>query len=474
MSEKLSLPPYTKGMVRESAVDSPLSPTDSVELSMNLHGDVIGVMKLRKGITLLGSQIAASTPVLGIGNYRNNAGTTYRALAHVGTQTYAYNGSSWSSVRNSLVSGSKARFTNFVDYTFMVNGNGAAGDAIKTYDGSTFGTTNTASLPKGDFIENYRSRIWIADNSVDKLYYSDVVTTSNTITGGTSFIQISPADGEKIRGIKRTDRSLLVFKENHIYRVYNVNSTDPDPSINRGTYSQDSIIESKAGIHYHHPSGFYDYVDGGEQKEISRPIIDIIQAIPRSYYDSVSGWSDDDHIYWSIGDITLGGITFSNVVCARTLSTEVWTIYSYGSEIRSAGLYDNGTTLSQLVGDDNGNVLQFNTGNTDNGSPIRYDLQTHWLYLSQLKTTRKSLSEIATLHENAQGGNLTYQLDTDSANVWRPIGTIKKELVQIDSINAKEFIRIRLRLSGNSSGSPFQFRGWEFLNLLVGGETKIP
>lgn len=472
MAEKLSLPPYSKGMVREAAVDSPLSPPDSVELSLNLHTDTVGAMKLRKGLTLLGSQITASTPILGIGNYRNNAGSTYRALAKCGTTLQGYNGTSWSSLRTGLVAASKMRYTNFVDYTFMVNGNGANGDAIKTYDGSSIGTTNTASLPKGDCIENYRSRIWVADNSVDKLYYSDVVTTSNTITGGSSYIQISPADGEKIRGLKRTSRALLVFKENHIYRVFNINSTDPDPSINRGTYSQESIIESKSGIHYHHPTGFYDYVDGGEQKEISRPIIDIIQAIPRAYYDNVSGWADEDHLYWSIGDITLGGIVFNNVVCAKTLSTENWTIYSYGSEIRSAGLYDNGTSLIQLVGDDNGNVLQFNTGTTDNGSAIFYDLQTHWLYFSQIRTSNKSFTDIASLHENAQGGNLEYQLDTDAPNKWRPIGTLTRALSQQDSINAKNFTRIRFRFYGNSVGSPFLFRGWELLNLLIEGETK--
>ena len=472
MSEKLSLPQYTKGMVREAAVDSQLSPPDSVELSLNLHGDTIGAFKLRKGMTLLDAQVSAGSAVLGIGNYRNNAGTLYRALAMVGTALYHYTGAAWASIRSGLVNGSKMRYTNFVDCTFMVNGNGVNGDAINTYNGTAVSTTNCASLPKGDFIENYRSRIWVADQSNDKLYYSDVVTTLNTITGGTEFIQISPADGEKIRGLKRTARALLVFKENHIYRVFNINSTDPDPFINRGTYSQDSIIESKRGIHYHHPTGFYTYVDGAEQKELSRPIIDIVQAIPRSYYESVSGWSDDDHIYWSIGDITLNGVTFSNVVCVMTLSTEAWTIYSTGSEIRSAGTYDDGTTLYNLVGDDDGNVLQWGVGSTDNGSPIFYDLQTHWMYISQIKSSSKSFTELSTLHENAQGSEISYQLDSDHPTKWRPVSSLSKNLFQIDPISAKDFTRIRFRFSGSSVGSVFTFRGWELLNLVITGETK--
>lgn len=472
MSEKIPLPNITKSIIREAVVDSSLSPPDSVELLINLHTDSLGALTLRKGLTLLGASIG-SVPVLGIGNYRNNAGTNYKALAAVGTEIYAFDGTSWSSVRSGLTSQSRVRFTNLVDYIFMVNGNGNQG--LGTYNGSgSFGTTNAASLPAGDFIENYRSRIWVGKSSDDKVYYSDVVTTDGTITGGTSFIQVSPQDGEKLTGLKRHPRALLVFKQNHIYRIFSINSTDPDPSIKRGTYSNESIIECKSGIYYHHPTGFYKFNFDGEQEEISRPIIDIVQAIPRSYYENISGWSDDDHIYWSVGDITLNGVVFSNIVCVQTLSTKNWTIYSYGSEIRSAGLYDNGTLLRTIVGNDVGSVFTFDSGTTDNGTPIFYDLQTHWLYFSQVKTTRKSFTELATLHENAQGGNLSYQIDNDGPNQWKSIGTIKKDLEQIDSLNAKSFMRIRFRLSGSSSGSPFIFRGWELLNILIEGEIKKP
>jgi hypothetical protein len=468
---KLTLPPITKGIIRDKAVDSVLVPPDSVQFLKNLHTDVYGALTLRKGMTTLGAQISAGNPVLGMTNYRNNAGTTFQALAKVANDVYAFNGTSWSSVRSSLTVSSKARFTSLVDYVFMVNGNG--NEALQTYNGSgNFGTTNAASLPKGDLIETFRSRIWVGDSSNDRVYYSDVVTTSNTITGGTSFLQISPADGENVTGLKRHPRALLVFKQNHIYRIFSIDSTDPDPAFRRGTYSNESIIECKSGIYYHHSSGFYRFEFETEQEEISRPIIDIVQAIPRSYYGNITGWDDDDHLYWSIGDITLEGVSFTNIICVYTISTQNWTVYSTSSEIRSAALYDDGTNLFDLVGDDNGNVLKFNEGTTDNGGPIHYDLITHWLYLSEIKTSRKSVTELATLHENAHGGNLSYQLDSDSPNKWRPIGTIKKDLEQIDSLNARSFKRIKFRFYGSSSGTPFTFRGWELLNLLIEGETK--
>lgn len=474
MSNKLEKFPfgnYNNGIVREAAVDSTLVPQNTVQFAQNVNFDVIGGIQLRNGLTLLGSQIASSTPVYGMANYRNNAGTAYQALAMVGQSVYAYRSSAWQEVRSSLSSGSKARFTNFVDYTFMVNGN--SNQSLKTYNGSgVFGTTNVANLPKGDFIENYRSRIWVADSATDKVYYSDVVNTDNTISGGAEYIQVSPQDGEKITGLKRHSRALLVFKNNHIYRIFSINAADPDPSITRGTYSQESIVESKGGLFFHHPTGFYQFNFDSEPQEISRPIIDIVKAINRDNYDDIVGWDDDDHIYWSVGDITLAGITYSNIVCCYTISTQVWTIYSYNKQITSSVLFDTGSNLIQLVGDEDGNVLQFNTGYSDNGSAINYDLVTHWMYFTNLKSTSKSLSEIAIIHENSQGANISYQIDSDNYSQWRNIGSIKKDLYEIMNLNAKNFIRIRFRFSGNSTGYPMIFRGFEALNMQSEGEIN--
>ncbi len=469
MTEKIPIIAPKNGIVREAAVDESLSPADSVELAINVHFDRIGAVTRRDGLTRLGSQITAGTAVLGMGFFRNNAGTIFAGLAKVGTVVYANTGSGWTSVRTGLTAAGKARFTNLVDYAFMVNGNG--NEVAASWPGSgSFGSTNIASLPKGDYIENFRNRIWIADASVDKLYYSDVVTTSNTITGGTSFLQISPNDGERITGLWRHPRALLVFKENHIYRVFNTNSTDPDPSIMRGTYSQESIVEAKDGISYHHPTGFYNFVFDGAQEEISRPIIDIIRAIPRSQYRLIAGWADEDHKYWSIGDITLNGISYTNLVCRRTISTKVWTVYSYPSEIRSSTLYDNGSSLLvPLLGDDNGNTLELNTGTDDFGTAVFYDLITHWQYFTAIKGAMKKLTKIAIVHENMTGAKIMYQLDNEhqqnTTNSWHPITDITKQIYQEGSLSAQNFKRIRFRISGNSSGTPFIFRGMELLDL---------
>ena len=348
----------------------------------------------------------------------------------------------------------------------MVDGN--TGSAVSTYNGSTFGSTNIGSLPAGDDIENYRSRIWVADSATDKVYYTDVVSTSQTISGGTSFIQVSPQDGEKITALKRHPDALLVFKQNHIYRILSPTSADPDPRIFRGTYSKESIVETKSGLFYHHPTGFYKFVYSGEQQEISRPIIDVVEAISRANYESINGWADSDHIMWSIGDITLKGIAYANVVCRYTISTQVWTLYSYASEIKRSALYDNGTLLRMIVGDENGYPFVFDNGLTDNGTPIFYDLQTHPLYLTETKMTEKKITEISAVHENAQGAYISHK--ADNGNWSKPL-TITKDIVQAFTTSAK-FKKIRLRFSGNSVGNSIIFRGFELLRLLTVGEKK--
>jgi len=461
--EKIPLEIGHLGIVREVAVDEILTSPESVELAINLDFDRIGAAQLRDGLTLLVARIAGAS-TQGMINYRNNAGDTYRLLAKVAGSVYAFDGTNWTSVRSGLSNSSKARFTNFIDLAYMVDGNSEG--VVQTFNGTTFGTGNVASLQKGDFIENYRSRIWIADNSTDKLFFSNVVTTSQTITGGTSFIQISPQDGERITALKRHPRALLVFKENHIYRVFSTTSSDPDPSIQRGTYSQESVIEAKDGIYYHHPTGFYKFVFDGDQREISRPIIDVIEAIPRNNYENISGWTDSDHLYWSVGDITLKGEDLTNIVCRYTISTQVWTLYSYSSEIRNSALYDDGTLERLIVGDENGDPFVFDSGTTDDGDTIFYDLQTHPLYLTNAKMLEKDVTSISIVHENAQGAMLSYQVDGGIA--WKKIGSLTKNIVQAFTTTAK-FKKIRLRFSGNSIGSSFIFRGFELLMTTIEG-----
>ena len=419
MAEQTPLIPVLRnsiksGLISSSAIAENEYPKDAVLESLNFHFDTIGQMTLRKGLTQLGNTLSGN--ILGLYNFRDSgSGTNNRMIAVNGTTTYYLAGSTWTSKRTGLTSGSKARFSTFLDVVFMVNGS----DATATWDGNTannFITTNNAlNAPIGKFIENYRSRMWIAGNSTypDRLYYSSLPSAvatpeiswdTNVSTG--QWIDISPSDGENITGLHRTKGALLVFKNNHIYRVYSILQADPDPQFNVGTYSQESIVETKNGVYFHHPTGFYRY-DGGVS-EISRPIIDFVKGITLSNYSSVTGYLEDDgdHICWAVGDVTVDDIVYTNTVLRYTISTQVWTHYSYPTQFLVSSTYNDGSNLFILTGDTSGKIYKTNYGSDDSGTDLFYSIIHNFDDIDGSSSTFKTINKMAIIHKRMIGGNI--------------------------------------------------------------------
>jgi hypothetical protein len=458
---------YQSGLITPSAVSESQMPMEAVSESINLNFDRIGSVSLREGTTILGNNLSGS--LLGLYEFRDSgAGTNNQIIAVKGTAVYYLSSGTWTSKRT-VTTGLKSRFATFLDFIFMVNGT----DATAIWDGNpsnSFLTTGNASgAPIGKFIENYRSRMWIAGNATypDRIYYSSIPSAESTpvITWSTDvatgdWIDISPQDGENITALKRDKNALLVFKQNHIYRVYSTSQTDPDPKISVGTYSQESVVDAKDGVYFFHPTGIYRYQEGGVL-DISQPIIDFIKNIPASQYENVCGWQDGNHIYWSLGDITENGITHTNVVIRYTISSQCWTTYSYPTKFVVSSPYNDGTTLYYLVGDSSGNVLKTNTGNTDNGTPITYSLITRPYTIDGLFSSTKLITKLSAIHTGAEGSLLSSRVDGDNANKWSPISQVGKSCEPL-RCNIRGH-KIWFRLSGSSVGEPFVYQGLEIL-----------
>lgn len=468
--QKLEFKSMESGLICEGAVSEARIPIDAVTEGLNFDFDRIGSATLRKGLTRLGDDFSGNT--LGLYEFRDSgAGTNNRIVQVNGTVLYYLNGSNvWTSKRTSLTAASKARFTTFLDFLWMVNGT----EATAIWDGNTansFLTTGNASgAPTGKFIENFRSRVWIAGNSSypDRVYFSSlpsavttpVVTWDTDVTTG-DWIDISPSDGENITGLRRSKTALLVFKNNHIYRIYNINSSEPDPTINVGTYSQESIVDGKDGTYFHHPTGFYRYADGGI-KEISKPIQDIIDNISASNYANIAGWEDGDHVYWALGDVTINGFTFVNLTVRYTISSEVWTHRTYPTQFLCSSKYNDGSTLFRLVGDNGGNIYKVNVGLDDDGTPISYSLIHRYNNFDGTASTTKTLNKMMFLHDKGAGANLSYQIENPILNEWKQLGQLKDVDSGFNTLHI-EGRKVRFRLQGFSSGEPFTYSGFELL-----------
>jgi len=485
MSEKIpdiKIPQPTEGIIRSAQLSDHVSPENSVELVINAHFDTIGSVKTRLGIETYATTLAGS--IGSFGTLNSQASATKYLFARVGTTIQALNSTTaaWAEVETGLTGSGKARFSQFLNRAWMVNGN--AGDAPVTSNGGAFDTTDVpTTLPKADFIEaGFDGRVWLADASTDILYYTDIVQS----TDGTSYVtpltfdltvnfitKFSPQDGESITGLFRVPKALLLFKQNHIYRVYGIGSdglgnVDSYPAYNVGTFSQESIIQSKDGIYFHHSSGFYKFNYDSQPTEISRRVIDFVKAIPRASYENIIGVYDgQDAIKWSVGEITVDGVTYANCQMRYSISTQIWTVYDFGDkDITALIRYDNGTTIEQVVGLNTGVVGKLDSGFTDLGDPIPYEIIDKFRSFTEMESSSKNIGGIAVMSKKATGALMQYQTDLMDDNQWVDVGNIKDTYVTLfPNVGTIDFNQVRLRTKGFSVGEPILFEGVELLSL---------
>lgn len=470
---------FNNGVIMDDVVDEYITPQGTVSLAINWHFDKLGAMKIRLGTIRLGTaQIVNNKGIKGLFQFLDEGtGANNQLLAVCDTAVYYLNGSSvWTSIRASLTTDKKTRFTSFLDSVWMVNNS----EATAIWNGDTAGgfvTTGSAvSAPIGKFIENFKNRVFIANNNTNpsRITYSSVPSAGVVVWTGadSSFIDISPGDGEDITAIKRFSKILWIFKENFMYPLYSINQTEPDPTIMVGTYSQESVTVGKDGMYWHHPSGIYRLKAGESRpKEISKPIYGIIKNITLANYTEVASWNDDDHIVFSVGNVTLdNGLVISNCVLRWTISTETWTIYSYPSPYTVGARYNNGTTITRIIGDDDGYVYTHDSGQTDNGStstngtPIFHHFETQFQSLSPLRSEKTSIKSISVLHENASGIKVGYRADNDSINEIKSIGMLTDNTETLFESRDIKNHRVKFVISGASIGTPAIFQGYEILD----------
>jgi len=467
----IKIPYPNEGVIRSAQLNDTVCPENSVQLAVNMNFDRVGAITTRPGIATYVTSRTGSITSFGSLNIQ---GGIKRLFSQVGTDISVWTGAIWSTVRTCTVS-TKARYSQWLNQLYMVNGT----DALQCSSGGSFsaaaGFVPATTMPVGDYIQaGFDGRIWIANKANDALYYSDIVqftppsTYSITYTA-TNFIKnLSPQDGESISGLFRVPKALLVFKQNHIYRVYNASNVDPYPAYNVGTYSQESIVQAKDGLYFHHSSGFYKFAYDTQPTEISRRVIDFVKAIPRSSYENIVGIYDGyDAIKWSVGSITVEGVTYQNCQMRYSISTQVWTVYDFsGNNITALIRYDNGTTIEQVAGTSTGLIGKLDSGTTDFGSSISYEMIDRWRSFTAMYAHSKNISGLMVMTENGAGMELQYQTEKSPANVWKDIDMVRDKYDALfPNASTDDFNNIRLRLKGYTKGTSIIFHGIELLSI---------
>lgn len=461
------------GVIRQAEVDDVLIPDGAVTEVQNFHFDRKGVSTVRPGLTTLGATITSSDVYPCVGLFNSQSSTVLAAFSGGGSsRIFWFDNGNWLTGLTGGTGSVSIRFVDFGSYTLIINMIANTLSSMYVFptrveNTSYFSAQHSYIKPENmwgynpKYGETYKSRCYLSGDPAypSRLFFSSIISSAGKITWTPTvdFVDINPGDGEDNTGLKRFSLELLFFKPNYIYR-FRTSSIDPDPLIKIGTRSQESIVEGKKGLYFHHDSGFYRY-SGGYPVEISRPISDFVTSIPFSQYDDVAGWKDGDHIYWSVGNLTMnettGSIPWKNVVLRYTESSELWTVYSYARDIRRGSPYVTGTSSSLVVGTDNGVVGTLNFGTTDFKEPIKYRERTKWYEWGGIEN-RKMISRLIILCEKSQGMQVMYQINEEYT--WKDMGQLKKLINYIDPVSLK-FNRIRFQATGVSSGEAPVFLG---------------
>jgi hypothetical protein len=194
-------------------------------------------------------------------------------------------------------------------------------------------------------------------------------------TGDAGSVEIEPEDnGGEATGIGKVPGYILLFKRRSTHR-FNFNSAFPESLVQIGAYSQESIVNAGGLCAFYSDSnenakGFY-ITDGGRPIPVShdsnRPIKKWVDAISSSAV--VAGWGTERYFAWSVGDLTVDGETYTNVVLKYNRILNQWTLRTYPTQFSVFASYVAGGVHSVLGGDDDGNVIHIDKAGTYTDAP---------------------------------------------------------------------------------------------------------
>ena len=440
----------SEGIIQK--IDSSISVPNSIYLAVNLVFDkYLGRAVVRDDTTLLGAQVQDNKSCLGIFQHITTSGisvplATFNAADDATSVISKYTGSSWSNTKTGLTKDLKIHFATFLDTTIYMNGTDAPNT---TTDGaswvSTAGNLDVGNAPTGKYVIEWKDKLYVAgvSGNLDRLYYSSVPTAGEiSWTTGNGYIDIEPEEGAgAITGLAKVPGYLIIFKERSIKR-WDGSSTYPESMVDIGCLSQEGIVRAGQSVFYFNQKGIYE-TTGGYPRKISRRIQDIIDAIPSTYYSSVSGWGDGENVYFSIGDITLDGLTLNNCVIAYRINEKTWTLFTLTTESLAWTKYvDSNGTEEIIFGDDDGNVFRFLQGDTDNSSNLNWIIQWNTREFGS-RGRIKDISEAIVYGKSIRNGKLFCRINKGSD--FKLVGPISKDIQKITKDLSGNYFDFRMQ-----------------------------
>jgi hypothetical protein len=460
------------GMITD--VNDTITPQNSVALGQNLDFDVVlGAATSRLGTTIVGAQLVDNKNILGLHQHINAATPANNILfaavnvANDATATIK-NVATGADVVTGLTASTKVRFLTYGGETLAING----ADAERAWNEASWITTGGV-FDLGDFPTSNKASIAI--EFLDRIYVNDSANPSRVhysgLFSGTSvswngdYVDIESEDaGGRITAFSKVPGYVLFFKERSLHR-WNFSSAFPESLVQIGTPSQESVVMSGGLVFFYSNSsddarGFY-VTNGGRPQCISqdttRTIKRFVDAIASANEADICATATDRTVMWSVGNLTVDGETYSNVVFKYNRILNQWSIRTYPTRHMVYANYLVSGVNARVAGDNDGTVYRIDVPGiyADNGTKINWKLRTQndTLGTNRLKTI---MGDVYVRGEHLEGMNVRIIPDGDTTRSKVISGTakwVRKVLAWINVGTNLSGTTLAIEASGSTTGA---------------------
>ena len=475
------LSPPTTEISHFLAEDNQLVICDGVNPSYKL-----GSLVKDSGYTKIGAgQLEAGKSILGLHNFRQSASVqkllaTVDNAAGTGTQMFYSTGGNWTELTDAETAwvaeaNRSIEMEDFIGYCFFVGFNFTAGGwtSPRSLTGTTFGTTNTTSMPNAKYIKRYRDRLYIANcyNAATqpyRVYFSSVPSAGAiTWTPASDFLDVDYS--EEITGLGVNFDRLMIFTKTSTY-LYNQDELKKSWDI--GCINHRTICNLDASIIWVDNNNVWASTSGGRPEPIGNNIMELLKSSVASGNTPHACVTDREyHLYLGTA-VSANGITYTNCVATWNAATNMWRWREY-ADIPSifATFYTSGQFM-QVFGTSTGYVmskykmtdaLTGTNRNSDNGSPISAWFRTK-AYDFGDPTIQKNISKIIAYCENGIGLDFRFRVfnkNNESLSNFTHIMNLEKVINIKDRDLDGHFIQFEGK--DYSTKYPFIFHGFSVL-----------
>ena len=231
---------------------------------------------------------------------------------------------------------------------------------------------------------------------------------------GSNWFDVSPDDGDEIKGFSKNSDRLLIFKLMSLWFYTGSQLKQVNGAL--GTSYNRSIINDRYGnTYYFHGSdpkitGIYKY-NGVSSVKISKPIDPFIAGMAVGSYDNVIAWAEGNELRWYLVDLSATNLieAMTNAVATHNVDTGTWSVDPIADIITVSTTWRTGNEEDTFLGTSDDEVLQADDGNSFNTANIRSRLQTKVYYPAGSEIICE-FPYVQVIARNARGVRLKYRL----------------------------------------------------------------